>query len=63
MKETLDFKKVAARFPELKVEADALYIRDDKFYTSAGITGQEQFSEPLKFQVTATSRFAIMDIE
>ena len=72
---------LAARFPELKVEADALYIRDDKFYTSAGITagidlslalrvarelvvymkrpgGQEQFSEPLKFQVTATSRFA-----
>ncbi|HEY5176538.1 MAG TPA: GlxA family transcriptional regulator [Terriglobales bacterium] len=83
---------VAARFPELKVDANALYIRDGKFYTSAGVTagidlslalieedfgpqvalavarelvvyvkrpgGQEQFSEPLKFQVASTSRFA-----
>jgi len=83
---------LAARFPELKVDADALYIRDGKFYTSAGVTagidlslalieedfgsqialtvarelvvymkrpgGQDQFSEPLKFQVASTSRFA-----
>jgi transcriptional regulator GlxA family with amidase domain len=83
---------LAVRFPALKVEPDALYIRDDKFYTSAGITagidlslalieedfgpqvalmvarelvvymkrpgGQNQFSEPLKFQAASTSRFA-----
>ena len=29
---------VADRFPKLKVDADALYIRDGKLYTSAGIT-------------------------
>jgi transcriptional regulator GlxA family with amidase domain len=84
--------ELASRFPALKVDANALYIRDAKFYTSAGITagidlslalieedfgsrvalavarelvvymkrpgGQEQFSEPLKFQVATTSRFA-----
>lgn len=84
--------ELATRFPELKVDANPLYIRDGKFYTSAGVTagidlslalieedfgaqvalavarelvvyvkrpgGQEQFSEPLKFQVAATSRFA-----
>ena len=84
--------ELASRFPALKVNADALYIRDGKFYTSAGITagidlslalieedfgprvalavarelvvymkrpgGQEQFSEPLKFQVASSSRFA-----
>lgn len=84
--------ELASRFPALKVDADALYIRDGKFYTSAGVTagidlslalieedfgprvalavarelvvymkrpgGQEQFSEPLKFQVASTSRFA-----
>jgi transcriptional regulator GlxA family with amidase domain len=83
---------LATRFPELKVDASGLYIRDGKFYTSAGITagidlslalieedfgpqvalavarelvvyvkrpgGQEQFSEPLKFQIASTSRFA-----
>jgi transcriptional regulator GlxA family with amidase domain len=83
---------LAARYPKLKVDANALYVRDGKFYTSAGITagidlalslieedygpqvslavarelvmyvkrpgGQEQYSEPLKFQVEATSRFA-----
>jgi transcriptional regulator GlxA family with amidase domain len=82
---------LAARFPELKVNADALYIRDGKFYTTAGITagidlslalieedfgpqvaltvarelvvymkrpgGQDQFSEPLKFQLASTTRF------
>src|SRR5450759_3361394 len=82
---------LAERYPQLKVNANALYIRDGKFYTSAGITagidlalalieedfgaqvalsvarelvvyvkrpgGQEQYSEPLKFQVESTSRF------
>src|SRR5208282_5285730 len=83
---------LAERYPELNVDANALYVRDGKFYTSAGITagidlslalieedfgaqaalsvarelvvymkrpgGQDQFSEPLKFQVASTSRFA-----
>ena len=84
--------ELASRFPALKMDANALYIRDGKFYTSAGVTagidlslalieedfgsrvalavarelvvymkrpgGQEQFSEPLKFQVASASRFA-----
>jgi transcriptional regulator GlxA family with amidase domain len=84
--------ELTRRFPALKVDANALYIRDGRFYTSAGVTagidlslalieedfgprvalavarelvvyvkrpgGQEQFSEPLKFQVASTSRFA-----
>jgi transcriptional regulator GlxA family with amidase domain len=29
---------LAARYPELQVEANALYIKDGRFYTSAGIT-------------------------
>ncbi|HEY2378728.1 MAG TPA: DJ-1/PfpI family protein [Gemmatimonadaceae bacterium] len=29
---------IARRFPALRVDADALYIKDEKFYTSAGIT-------------------------
>lgn len=29
---------IARRFPKLRVEGDALFIRDGKFYTSAGIT-------------------------
>ena len=29
---------LAARYPELKVDANALYLRDGRFYTSAGIT-------------------------
>ena len=83
---------LAERYPKLKVDANPLYVRDGKFYTSAGITagidlalalieedfgapvalsvarelvmyvkrpgGQEQYSEPLKFQVESTSRFA-----
>jgi len=83
---------LAKRYPKLKVDPNALYIQDGKFYTSAGITagidlslalieedygpqvalavarelvvyvkrpgGQEQFSEPLKFQAAGTSRFA-----
>src|SRR5437773_3965258 len=31
-------KDFADRFPKLRVEADSLYIKDGKFYTSAGIT-------------------------
>jgi len=83
---------LANSFPELKVEPNALYVKDGKFYTCAGITsgidlslalieedfgprvalsvarelvvyfkrpgGQEQFSEPLKFQTQAGDRFA-----
>ena len=83
---------LAERYPELKVDDKPLYIRDGKFYTSAGVTagidlslalieedfgaqvalsvarelvmyvkrpgGQEQYSEPLKFQVECSSRFA-----
>jgi len=83
---------LAERYPELRVEDNALYVRDGKFYTSAGVTagidlslalieddfgaqvalsvarelvmyvkrpgGQEQYSEPLRFQVESTSRFA-----
>ena len=83
---------LAARFPKLEVDANPLYIREGKFYTSAGVTagidlslalieedfgpqialavarelvvylkrpgGQEQFSEPLKFQMASTSRLA-----
>jgi transcriptional regulator GlxA family with amidase domain len=84
--------ELAARYPEIRIDANPLYIRDGMFYTSAGVTagidlslalieedfgpqvalavarelvvyvkrpgGQEQFSEPLKFQVASTSRFA-----
>ncbi len=83
---------VARRFPALKVDADAIYINDGRFWTSAGIMagvdlslamveadlgpsvamaiardlvvylrrpgGQEQFSEPLRFQTRAPDRFA-----
>src|SRR5215471_4665597 len=83
---------LARNFPELKVDPKALYLKDGKFYTCAGITagidlslalieedfgprvalsvarelvvylkrpgGQEQFSEPLKFQTQASDRFA-----
>jgi transcriptional regulator GlxA family with amidase domain len=79
-------------FPRVRLEADALYIKDGKFYSSAGITagidlsltlieedlgpraalavarelvvylkrpgGQEQFSEPLRFQMQSADRFA-----
>ena len=31
-------RDLAARYPELRVDADALYIKDGRFYTSAGIT-------------------------
>ena len=83
---------VARRFPALQLESNALFLKDGRFYTSAGITagidlslamieedhgptialavarelvvymkrsgGQEQYSEPLRFQVQSTSRFA-----
>jgi transcriptional regulator GlxA family with amidase domain len=83
---------VAHRFPKLRVEPDALYVRDGPFYTAAGVTsgidlslalvqedlgpkaalavarmlvvymkrsgGQEQFSEPLRFQTQSSDRFA-----
>ena len=83
---------LARRFPELKVDPNALFLKDGKFYTCAGITsgidlslalieedfgprvalsvarelvvylkrpgGQEQFSEPLRFQTQASDRFA-----
>lgn len=85
-------RDLAARFPELKVDPDALYLKDESFYTSAGLTagidlslalieedfgsrvalavarelvvylkrpgGQEQYSEPLKFQASATDPLA-----
>ena len=83
---------VAGRFPQLKMEANAIFLKDDKFYTSAGVTagidlalalieedlgaatalsvardlvvylkrsgGQEQYSEPLRFQTEAKDRLA-----
>jgi transcriptional regulator GlxA family with amidase domain len=83
---------LARRFPKLKVNPNALYLKDGKFYTGAGITagidlslalieedfgprvalavarelvvylkrpgGQEQFSEPLRFQLRSSDRFA-----
>jgi transcriptional regulator GlxA family with amidase domain len=81
---------VARRFPRLKVNGNAIFIKENRFYTSAGVTagidlslalieedfggrlalsvarelvvylkrpgGQEQYSEPLKFQTGATDR-------
>jgi transcriptional regulator GlxA family with amidase domain len=83
---------VQRRFPKLRVDRDALFHKDERFYTSAGITagidlalamveedlgpdaalavaremvvylkrsgGQNQYSEPLRFQVEASDRFA-----
>ena len=83
---------VAQRFPELKLDANSLFLKDGCFYTSAGITagidlslamieedygpsvalavarelvvymkrpgGQEQYSEPLQFQIESSSKFA-----
>ncbi len=85
-------RDVANRFPRLKVDPDAIYLRDGPFYTGAGVTsgidlslalieedfgphvalavarelvvylkrpgGQEQFSEPLRFQTESRDRFA-----
>lgn len=84
--------EAAQRFPSVRVESNALYIKAGKFYSSAGITagidlalalieedlgpatalsvarelvvyfkrpgGQEQFSEPLRFQTQSDDRFA-----
>lgn len=89
-------RDVARRFPALRVDPNALFLKDGKFYTSAGVTagidlslalieedlgtdaalavarelvvylkrpgGQEQYSEPLRFQVEATDRIAELAI-
>lgn len=85
-------RDLAARFPNLQVDPDALYLKDGNFYTSAGLTagidlslalieedfgsrvalsvarelvvylkrpgGQEQYSEPLRFQTRSTDPLA-----
>ena len=85
-------RDLAQRYPKLRVDANALFVKDGPFYTSAGITagidlalalveedlgpsealavarelvvylkrpgGQDQFSEPLQFQLQAADRFA-----
>lgn len=82
--------QLARSFPLLRVQADAIFVKDGKFYTSAGITagidlslalieedlghaaalqvarelvvymkrmgGQEQYSEPLRYQAATTDR-------
>ncbi len=82
-------KRVAERFPALRVDANAIFIQDGPYFTSAGVTagidlalalveqdfgaplalacaremvvhlkrdgGQEQYSEPLRFQVESSS--------
>src|SRR5256714_12208993 len=82
----------ARQFPALKMKPNALFVKDGRFYTSAGITagidlalalieedfgsrialaaaremvvylkrsgGQEQYSEPLRFQTNSGDRFA-----
>jgi transcriptional regulator GlxA family with amidase domain len=83
---------VAARFPAIRLDPDAIFIKDGPIYSSAGITaaidgalalieedygpglalavardlvvylkrsgGQQQYSEPLRFQAKAGDRFA-----
>jgi len=83
---------LARRFPRLRVEPNALFVKDGPFYTSAGVTsgidlslalveedfgpqvalavarmlvvylkrdgGQEQYSEPLRFQTQSSDRFS-----
>ncbi len=85
-------RDLAARFPKLIVNPNALYLKDGQFYTSAGLTagidlslalieedfgsqvalavarelvvylkrpgGQEQYSEPLRFQTRSTDPLA-----
>lgn len=85
-------RDVQQRFPKLRVESDAIFLKDGCFYTSAGVSagidlalalieedlgpsaalavaremvvyfkrpgGQDQFSEPLQYQLKATDRFA-----
>ncbi len=84
-------RDIARRHPRLEVAPDAIFIKDGRFYTSAGVTagidlalamieedlgsqvalavarelvvyfkrpgGQQQFSEPLRFQLEATDNF------
>jgi transcriptional regulator GlxA family with amidase domain len=84
-------RDIARRYPRLEVAPDAIFIKDDRFYTSAGVTagidlalalieedlgsqvalavarelvvyfkrpgGQQQFSEPLRFQFEASDNF------
>jgi len=83
---------IAKRFPKLRIDPNPLFIKDGKFYTSAGITagvdlalalieedhgarvalavardlvvylkrpgGQEQYSEPLQFQMKSSDRLS-----
>jgi len=83
---------LARKFPTLRVEPNALFVKDGAFYTSAGVTsgidlalalveedfgpqvalaaarmlvvylkragGQEQYSEPLRFQTQSGDRFS-----
>lgn len=83
---------VARRFPRLRIEPNALFVKDGPFYTAAGVTsgidlalalveedlgpqvslavarmlvvylkragGQEQYSEPLRFQTRSGDRFS-----
>jgi transcriptional regulator GlxA family with amidase domain len=83
-------RDVAERFPALRMDPNALFLRDGRYYTSAGVTagidlalalveedhgpqvalqvarelvvylkrsgGQEQYSEPLQFQVESRDR-------
>jgi transcriptional regulator GlxA family with amidase domain len=85
-------RDLSNRFPELNVDANAIYVKEGKYYTCAGITagidlslalieedfgsrvalsvarelvvylkrpgGQEQFSEPLRFQMESQDKFA-----
>jgi len=82
-------RDVARQFPALRVEPNAIFLKDGQFYTSAGVTagidlslamieedfgktvalavarelvvhmkrsgGQEQYSEPLRFQIASTN--------
>jgi transcriptional regulator GlxA family with amidase domain len=84
-------RDLAHRFPKLRVDPDAIFLKTGKFYTCAGVTagidlslalieedygplvalavarelvvylkrpgGQEQYSEPLRFQTKSTDRF------
>lgn len=84
-------RDIARRYPRLQVAPDAIFIKDGRFYTSAGVTagidlalamieedlgsqvalavarelvvyfkrpgGQQQFSEPLRFQLEASDNF------
>jgi transcriptional regulator GlxA family with amidase domain len=83
---------VALRFPRLRVQPNAIFVKEGKFYTAAGVTagidlcldivktdlgpasalavarqlvvylmrsgGQEQYSEPLRFQAHSSDRFS-----